>query len=560
MHLNESFHLGRAQPAVDAALEKLAAGRVIARIWARDHTVCKPDPAEVANRLGWLDIAGRMRPEVGRLDALAQAVRADGCTQALLLGMGGSSLAPEVFREVFGVADGYLDLGVLDSTVPGAVIAAGEQLDATRTLFVVSTKSGGTVETMSFFKHFYNRVAGAVGREVAGTRFVAITDAGSSLDRLAQEHNFRAILRNDPDIGGRYSALSYFGLAPAALVGADLPRLLERAEAMTGACTDNGGPAARLGATLGALAKAGRDKLTLLISPPLASFGDWIEQLIAESTGKEGAGILPVVGEALGAPSVYGDDRLFVYLKLAGDCTYDSAVEALEAAGQPIVRYELADRYDLGGQMFLWELATAVAGHLLGINPFDQPDVESAKVRAREMVDAYASQGALPAQTPALVDGGIAVYGDVTAGSAAEALRAFLVQAGPGAYVALQAYLQPTPETTERLRAVQARVRDHTRLATTLGYGPRFLHSTGQLHKGDAGQGLFIQLTADDPQDLPIPDRAGAPDSSITFGVLKDAQALGDGRALLDGGRRLIRFHLGSDVAGGLARLADSLT
>jgi len=557
--------LGTYEATVDTALAEMAENRILHRIWAHDHTIWKREPTEITNRLGWLHTAEVMSENLYRLEELAEAVRADGYTHALLLGMGGSSLAPEVFRKTFGVKEGYLDLAVLDSTDPGAVLAHAERLDLARTLFIVATKSGTTVETLSFFKFFYNRVAEAVGADRAGEHFMAITDPGSKLADLADRYGFRATFLNDPSIGGRYSALSYFGLVPAALVGVDVPRLLDRALVMTSGCEscvaagDNLG--AWLGAILGELAKAGRDKATFAISPAIASFGDWVEQLIAESTGKEGTGILPVVGEALGPPEVYGDDRLFVHLRLDGsaglttgsDETHDAAqrpelvegLAALEAAGHPVVRLNLHDPYDLGGQFFLWEIATAVAGHRLGINPFDQPNVEAAKVLARRMVAEYTEKGALPNGEPAPLS--------------PEALKEFLAQAQPSDYIALQAYLQPTAETDAALAALRARLRDQFRLATTAGYGPRFLHSTGQLHKGDAGRGFFIQFTADDPRDAPIPDEAGSPDSSITFGVLKAAQALGDRQALLDAGRRVIRFHLGTDVADGLRRLSEAL-
>ncbi|MFQ5342534.1 MAG: bifunctional transaldolase/phosoglucose isomerase [Anaerolineae bacterium] len=580
--------LGAYQPTVDAALAEMAEDRVLARIWAHDHTVWKPDPTEITNRLGWLHIAEALAEDVGRLESLADAVRAHGYTDVLLLGMGGSSLAPEVFSKTFvgrignsshkgvgAIQDGQIVgrianspyLAVLDSTDPAAVLAQAERLDPTRTLFIVATKSGGTVETLSFFKYFYNQVAGAVGADRAGQHFVAITDPGSKLERLAERYRFRATFLNDPNIGGRYSALSYFGLAPAALVGVDVSRLLDRALAMSCGCescvTAQDNPGAWLGAIMGELAKSGRDKVTIVTSPEIASFGDWVKQLIAESTGKDGRGILPVVGEPLGPPEVYGDDRVFVFLEIRDSEIRDWRSETapnlqypipntqypipglLENAGHPVVRFHLHDRYDLGGQFFLWEMATAVAGHRLGINPFDQPNVESAKVRAREMVAAYQKEGTLPEVESAPLT--------------AEELDAFLAGAEPGAYIALQAYVQPTPEADAALLALRTRLRDRTKLATTVGYGPRFLHSTGQLHKGDAGKGLFIQFTADDPRDVPIPDEAGSPESSITFGVLKAAQALGDRQALLDAGRQVIRFHLKEDVVGGLKQLTEGL-
>ncbi len=543
-----SASLGTYQGIVDTALGEMDAGNVISRIWEHDHTVWKPDPTEITNRLGWLHIARTMRDDLTPPNELADAAREAGYTHALLLGMGGSSLAPQVFRKTFGVREGYLDLATLDSTDPGAVLSHASRLDPARTLFIVATKSGSTVETLSFFKFFYNWASDALGANKAGEHFVAITDAGSRLDEIARRYGFRTTFRNDPNIGGRYSALSYFGLVAAALVGVDLPLLLDRALDMAEACrsgaaADN--PGAWLGAVIGELAKAGRDKLTLTTSPGIASFGDWVEQLVAESTGKEGKGILPVVGEPLAGPDAYGDDRLFVHLHLEDDHTHVAAVDALAAAGHPVVRLTLDDVYDLGGQYFLWELATAVAGHRLGVNPLNQPNVEAAKVLARQMVAEYAEKGALP-ESGAVPP---------TAGT----LAAFLDQARTGDYIALQAYVRPTAEADAALLALRTRLRAATGLATTVGYGPRFLHSTGQLHKGDRGGGLFIQFTADDLQDAAIPDEAGSSESSITFGVLKAAQALGDGQALRDAGRRVIRFHLGLDVIGGLKQLAEGL-
>jgi glucose-6-phosphate isomerase len=480
-----------------------------------------------------------MLEERARFQDLVDSVRGDGITDVLLLGMGGSSLAPEVFSHVFGgQGDGMPALAVLDSTVPGAVLAQAERLDPARTLFIVATKSGGTVETLSFFKYFYNWTADALGSEQAGEHFVAITDPGSKLEALASRFQFRATFLNDSNIGGRYSALSYFGLVPAALVGVDIEKLLGRALEMADNCRSSSNDGAWLGAVLGELARAARDKVTLIASPQLANFGDWVEQLVAESTGKEGKGILPVVGEPLGPPEVYGDDRLFVYLQLDGDHTHEEAVQTLRDVGQPVIHLRLRDLYDLGDQFFLWEMATAVAGSRLGINPFDQPNVEAAKVLARDAIAVYTETGELPQGPPAALT--------------PQALADFLSQANVGDYISLQAYVQPTTETDAVLLSLRSRLRDQLRLATTVGYGPRFLHSTGQLHKGDAGNGLFIQLTADEEHVVPIPDEAGSPESSMSFGVLMMAQALGDEQALLESGRRVIRFHLRLDREGAL--------
>jgi len=505
-----------------------------------------------------------MSKNVQRLTGLADAVRSEGYARLVVLGMGGSTLAAEVLGATFGNRIGYPGLTVLDSTDPGAVLACAQRADPRRSLFLVSTKSGTTVETLSFFKFFYNRVADLVGAERTGEHCIAITDPGTPLAELAGRHGFRATFLNDPNIGGRYSALSCFGLVPAALLGINLDLLLERAAAMSSDGESSTGDAAVLGAILGELALAGRDKMTLIASPGIESLGDWAEQLIAESTGKEGRGILPVIGEPLGPPEVYGDDRLFVHLRLEGDSAHEQGLANLERAGHPVVTIDVRDRYDLGGQFFLWEMATAVACWRMGVNPFDQPDVESSKALARRMVDEYKEKGGFPEEAPSLIDGDISVFGGPVSGGpvsggAGGSLASFVGEGmADGAYVALQAYLHPGPETGRALDQLRLSLRDRFRVAVTVGYGPRFLHSTGQLHKGDAGKGLFVQVTAEDTADVPIPDSPGEPGSSMTFGILKEAQAAGDRRALLDAGRRVMRLHLKGDITGGLTRLAGT--
>jgi len=532
------------QTNVAAAINDLLKETIIPRIWSQDHTVWNPEPSEISNRLGWLGSATTMRDNVAQMNEFARSLRDEGYNHVVLLGMGGSSLAPEVLSHVFGYDHNGLSLEIVDTTDADAIRTLAERLDPAHTLFIVSTKSGGTVETLSAFKLFYNWVASSLDTNEAGSAFVAITDPGSSLEKLAHLYNFRAIFQNDPNIGGRYSVLSYFGLLPATLIGLDVSLLLERAEIKMGltrlATAQN--PALRLGAALGVLAKAGQDKLTLLVSPGLANFGDWIEQLVAESTGKNGQGILPVVGEPAGAVADYGQDRVFVYLQLAGDNSYTQLITDLAQANHPTLTLHLNDRYDLGGQFFLWEMATAVAGHILGIHPFDQPNVESAKVQARKMVEAYQATGQLPE--------------DVVSEPDAAALQTFIAQAQPGDYFSVQAYVPPTPQMDNALEALRLSLRGRTQCATTVGYGPRFLHSTGQLHKGDRGNGLFIQFINDASQDVPIPDTAGQAGSSMTFGVLKLAQALGDAAALRAENRRLIRFHLTGDLAEQVRSLA----
>lgn len=564
--------LGGYDGPVGDALAHLRKEQTMTRIWAHDHRVWKEEPGEIVNRLGWLDSPDIMADAVPGIASFAEEVRAAGMTSALLLGMGGSSLAPEMFRRTFGVREGFLDLSVLDSTDPGAVLRCARELDPLKTLYIVSTKSGGTVETLSFMKYFYNAVAQVVGPDRSGSHFIAITDPGSSLEAMAETLNFRRTFLNDPNIGGRYSALSYFGLVPAGLIGMDLKQLLDRGSRMARnneGCNcpvggDNSG--ARMGAIMGSLALKGRDKLTLIISPPLAPFGAWVEQLIAESTGKEGKGILPVEAETVAEPATYSGDRLFVHVRLRDDTTFDARVRTLEEAGHPVVRIHLDDLYDIGGEIFRWEMATAVAGHFLGINPFDQPNVESAKVMARDLVATYRKDGLLPEMKPTFETDGLLVTTDISIRELKGALKEFLERADSGgdkaggrSYVALQAYLEPHEETYAMLQNLRERIRKKYRVATTLGYGPRFLHSTGQLHKGDAGRGLFLQFTSETGEDAPIPDQAGKEGSTLSFGILKRAQALGDRRALIEAGRQVMGFHLTGDVIAGIKTVMEAI-
>lgn len=558
--------------AVRAALDQLAEEKFPARLWGRDPTLWKREDAHqriIRNALGWLRVSHAMLGHLETITNFVQEVKSAGFTHAVLLGMGGSSLCPDVCRATFGTAPGYLQLHVLDSTVPASVAHVEASIDLSRTLFVVSSKSGGTTETMSFFQYFYGRVRSVKG-DSAGENFVAITDPGTSLEKLATEEKFRHIFPGVPDIGGRYSALSNFGMVPAALAGVDVQGLLERAERMAHACgacvpvQEN--PGLILGATLAEAANTGRDKITFVISPGIATFADWVEQLIAESTGKEGRGLIPIAGEPLGEPGAYGKDRIFVHIKIAGEAEedVDRSLKALESAGHPVERILLRDKLDLGQEFLRWEIATATAGALLGINPFDQPNVQESKDNTKRLLDQFRAQGKFQEDAPAVESAGLKLYCDASARTSLEKilaqkggapgsldgyLTAFLSQAHPGDYLALMAYVQPTSENTELLQSLRTRLRNATRLATTLGYGPRFLHSTGQLHKGGANNGLFIQVTAEDSADLPIP---GAP---YGFSVLKHAQALGDLGSLQTKGRRVIKVHLGQDVRADLARL-----
>lgn len=562
-------NLGNLDSAVQQALTEISGKNILPRIWQKDHTVWQSDPTEISNRLGWLEGPANMLGKLGEIDGFVQQARQDGFKQALLLGMGGSSLAPEVFRLTFGAKEGFLNVQVLDSTDPDAVLQHSEALNVSSTLFIVSTKSGGTVETMSFFKYFYDVAKRKVGADKCGAHFIAITDPGSSLSSQAEAFNFRKIFLNDPNIGGRFSVLSFFGLVPAALLGIDLQKLLARAQEMANQCrrTDLAeNPGAVLGAIIGQGALAGRDKVTLLASETISPFGAWTEQLVAESTGKGGKGILPVVLEKVAEPNVYGNDRVFVHSQLGNDTNLTAALKALTEAGHPVISLHLDDVYDLGAEFFRWEFATAVAAERLQINPFDQPDVESAKVQARRMLSQFQEKGVLPTPRASLESESLDIYGGVDVDDLDEALSIFFADAnnGPGqssarSYVAIQAYLPPTAEIEKALQQLRHVIRDQFKLATTLGFGPRFLHSTGQLHKGDGGNGLFIQITADSARDAAIPDEVGSNASTVSFGVLKNAQALGDRQALLSKGRKVLRIHLKGDVLAGIAHITETM-
>ncbi|HLH21873.1 MAG TPA: bifunctional transaldolase/phosoglucose isomerase [Chloroflexota bacterium] len=550
-------HLGPIAADVERAARSLAESDAVRRIWAHDAALWGQDALaerNIANRLGWMPVVETMQERVDGLRAFADEVRAAGFRRAVLLGMGGSSLAPEVLRQTFGAARGYLDLDVLDTTDPATLLQLERSLDLDQTLFVVASKSGTTVETLSQLAYFWAKTNGR------GDQFIAITDGGTPLEALARERGFRRVFVNPGDIGGRYSALSYFGLVPGALLGVDLTALLDRAARMAEACRPggdgaraaSGGPGAQLGAILGASALAGRDKITLVLPDAIAAFGDWVEQLLAESTGKQGKGLVPVVGEPLGAPGVYGNDRLFVALTLEGEAP-NARLAALQQAGQPVVTIPLRDTLDLGGEFFRWEFATAVAGVVLGINPFDEPNVQESKDNTKRVLEEFQRLGRLPEPESAARSNGLAVLGDAEAKSVEDALASFLDAARPGDYLALQAYLPYRDTVRAALEDLRLRLRDRLRLATTFGFGPRFLHSTGQLHKGGPPTGLFLQFSADDPEDVPIPGQ------SYTFGTLKRAQALGDLQALQARGRPVRAIRLHGDLEAGLRHLAAAL-
>jgi transaldolase/glucose-6-phosphate isomerase len=523
-----------------------------------------------ASWIGWLGIVEAQLDEVKTLAALRDEVEKEGFRHAVLLGMGGSSLCPEVWKETFGQVPGFPALLVLDSTDPAQIRSLEEKIDLANTLFIVSSKSGSTLEPNIFMAYFFDRVKQAVGADKAASRFVAVTDPGSQLEKEATADGFRHIFAGLKTIGGRYSALSNFGMVPAAVMGLDVERLLDEAERMLSACAPGvpaeENPGLVLGTILGLAANRGIGKLTLVASPGLHDLGAWLEQLIAESTGKEGKGIIPVDRERLGAPAVYGADRLFAYLRLEDglDAAQDAAIDALEQAGQPVVRIHVATTYDIAEEFVRWEIATAIAGSVMGINPFNQPDVEASKIATKALTSEYETTGKLPPETPFFAGEGVKLFADEKntaalqkAAGASPSLSSFvkahLDRVAPGDYVGLLAYVPMTAAHEATLQGPRHRIRDKRQVATCLGFGPRFLHSTGQAYKGGPNSGVFLQITCDDAQDLAVP---GKP---YTFGIVKAAQARGDFQVLAERGRRALRVHLGPDVDAGLETLAAAI-
>lgn len=553
---------------INATLAAWQAANGVQRLWSRDATLWTG--ADEARWLGWLDIVKEQLNQHEHLAAIADEIKQAGFSHALLLGMGGSSLCPEVLKTMFGAVDGFPELFVLDSTDPAQIKTFEQKVDLAHTLFIVSSKSGTTLEPNILKQYFFERVKQIVGTERVGRHFIAITDPGSALHHVAEADGFRHILFGVPNIGGRFSALSNFGMAPAAIMGINTRELLRRAQMMVTACApdipapDN--PGVVLGVILGVLANHGRNKVTMIASPAIRGLGAWLEQLLAESTGKEGRGLIPVDGEPIGGADVYGADRLFIYVRLEAtpDATQDVAVTMLEAAGQPVVRLSMNDRMDIGQEFFRWEMATAVAGSLMGIHPFNQPDVEASKVETRNLTAAYEQTGSLPSETPILQETGIKLFtDDANATALAQAaghdrslagyLRAHLRRIGVGDYFALLAYIEMNEAHERALQEMRRMVRDATRAATCVGFGPRFLHSTGQVYKGGPNTGVFLQITSDDAVDLPVPGQA------YTFGVVKAAQARGDFQVLAQRGRRALRIHLSADVEAGLATLREAM-
>jgi RpiB/LacA/LacB family sugar-phosphate isomerase len=530
-------------PAVEETLRFLEQHEFLDRLWVKDATLWKGDAATVRNRLGWLTSPTIMRSHAEDIRTFADEIRRLQYSQVVLLGMGGSSLTGEVLNETFGSKMGFPDMLVLDSTDPGAVKQTLDACNLSRALFVVSSKSGTTTETLAAYSFFRGQVETAASPR-PGMQFVAITDPGRPLDKLATETGFRRTFLNPASIGGRFSALSFFGLVPAAMIGVDIKILLERAHGMVETCGNEvgvrGNPAVQLGAVLAGLARAGRDKVTLVLSEKIRALGSWIEQLLAESLGKDGTGLVPVADEPLGAPSVYGDDRIFVSIVLEGDTMHDAALAKLSDAGHPVLRLTLKDPMDLGAEFFRWELATATAGAVLGVNPFDEPDVARGKEQTSTLLTEWRRSRRLPEWPSDIEEDGLVLMtkSNKKPTSVSKGLAAHLAQAVPGDYLAIQAYLTPTADAWRILQEIRVALRDRLRIATTVGWGPRYLHSTGQLHKGGPTSGLFIQITGDDREDLAIPG------AGYGFTTLKAAQALGDLQSLRDGARRVIRLHL----------------
>jgi len=553
---------------VKAAIEDWRANEKVRRLWARDASLWTN--SDESDWLGWLEVAGDQLAHIGNLKSIAEEVRAAGFTHAVLLGMGGSSLCPEVIKMTFGRASGFPELFVLDSTDPAQIKAVENKVDLKKTLFIVSSKSGSTLEPNIFKQYFFERARQAAGPAEAPKHFIAITDPGSKLQRVAEGDGFRRVFFGVPGIGGRYSALSDFGMVPAAVMGVDAARFLESVRVMAHACAasvpaeDN--PGVVLGAIMGVLASNGRDKLTIVTSPAIYDLGAWLEQLLAESTGKIGKGLIPVDRERLGAPDAYGNDRLFAYLRFekGPDLRQDAALEALEKAGQPVVRISVADIYDIGQEFFRWEMATAVAGSIIGINPFNQPDVEASKEETRKLTSEYEKSGSLAPEKPVVEADAMKLFTDPRnaaelekgAGgdrSIAAWLRAHLSRIKAGDYFATLAYLQMTDAHEAELQALRHAVRDRKHVATCLGFGPRFLHSTGQAYKGGPNRGVFLQITCDDANDVAVPGQ------KYTFGVVKAAQARGDFQVLAERGRRALRVHIGKDVLAGLKTLRTAI-
>jgi transaldolase / glucose-6-phosphate isomerase len=550
--------------AVAASLDDWKRNNKVARLWQKDASVWTG--ADEANWLGWLNITDEQVAHIDALKAIAEDIKKARFKHALLLGMGGSSLCPEVLRLTFGKVKSHPELHVLDSTDPAQIKVIEAKVDLKSTVCIVSSKSGSTLEPNIYKQYFFERVKSKVGEKEVGNRFIAITDPGSKMQQVAEGDKFRKIFMGVPSIGGRYSALSNFGMVPGAIMGMDLPKFLKSTQEMIKACgpssVADANPGVILGTIMGTAANQGRDKITFITSPGISDLGAWLEQLIAESTGKVGKGIIPVDREHLAKPAVYGNDRVFAYLRLAAkpNKAQDAAVAALEKAGHPVVRITLPNTYTLGQEFFRWEIATAVAGSIIGINAFNQPDVEASKIETRKLTSEYEEKGSLPGEAPFFEEKGIKLFADdkntaALKGGAklVDVLKGHLSRLGAGDYFAVLGYITMNAEHEKALQGIRHTVRNSKKVATVLGFGPRFLHSTGQAYKGGPNSGVFLQITCDDAKDFPVPGQ------KYTFGIVKAAQARGDFAVLAERGRRALRVHLGKNVKSGLATLAKAV-
>jgi len=552
------------EKAVKASFAEWRLNDKIRRLWSRDPSLWTG--ADEGDWLGWLDVVERQLAGLHRMEATAEEIKGSRFSHIVLLGMGGSSLCPEVMERTFGRVKGFPKFYVLDSTDPAQIRALEGKIDLSHTIFIVSSKSGTTLEPNLYLQYFLDRVRSLVGEKEAGNRFIAITDPDSKLQEVAEKNRFRCLFFGLPSIGGRYSALSDFGMIPSAMMGVEVSRFLDRAKEMVQACAADlpveENPGAVLGTILGIAARQGRDKVTILASPDIYDLGAWLEQLLAESTGKSGKGLIPVDRERPGPSEVYGDDRLFVYIRLESspDPVQDRAVDALEGARQPVIRILVKDPYHLGQEFFRWEFATAVAGSILHIHPFDQPDVEASKIETRKLTVEYERTGELPSETPLHEEGDLQLFTDPRnaraltkalgpSPSLVEYVRSHVNRLQKSDYFALLGYIEMNEEHEDQLQVVRHLIRDKKRVATCLGFGPRFLHSTGQAYKGGPNSGVFVQMTCEDSLDLPVPGQR------YSFGMVKAAQARGDFQVLTQRGRRALRVHLRGEVKAGLARL-----
>ena len=553
------------QAALAASLEDWKKNNKVARLWQKDASLWSN--ADESKWLGWLTITNEQLANLDTLKQLAREVKKAKFKHVLLLGMGGSSLCPEVLRMTFGKIAGFPELHVLDSTDPVQIEATEKKVDLKKTLCIVSSKSGSTLEPNIFKQYFFERVGKALGDKVAGSRFIAVTDPGSKMQQVAEDDKFWKIFAGDPSIGGRYSALSNFGMVPAAAMGMDLGKFLRTTQEMVQACGASSAadtnPGVLLGNILGVAANHGRDKITIITSPGISDLGAWLEQLIAESTGKIGKGIIPVDREKLAKPSAYGSDRIFAYLRLANkpNKAQDAAVAAIEKAGHPVVRITLPNLYALGQEFFRWEIATAVAGSIIGINAFNQPDVEASKIETKKLTSQYEATGSLPPESPFFIAKDAKLFADDKNSAALsggkslnEIVKTHLSRIGEGDYFALLGYIPMNAQNEKALQTIRMSVRDAKKVATCLGFGPRFLHSTGQAYKGGPNSGVFLQITCDDASDLAVPGQ------KYTFGVVKAAQARGDFAVLAERGRRALRVHLGKNLKSGLNALAKAVS